>query len=573
MRRQSQADGGERRSGHNTRKGLAVKQLGLTPWWTGSAGLGVFPVVALALLLVGCGLAGDGVTATGGGGTGSGQLATNPSSIDFGDVAMGNSSSRTATISNTGNASLTVSQANVNGSGFGISGLSLPLTLAAGQSSGFTVTFAPSSNSTVSGSVSLVSNAANSPTSIALSGRGVQSSGGQLTPSPTSVSFGNVRVGTTSNRTVSLSNSGTASLTITQANVTGSGFSISGLTLPRTLTAGQSTSFTVTFAPTATGSATGSVSLISDASNSPTTISLSGTGTQGQLTTNPTSINFGNVTVGTTSSRSVSLSNSGTASLTITQGNVTGSGFGIGGISFPVTLAVGQSTTMTVIFAPSSSGSVSGSVSLVSNASNSPTTISLSGTGVQPSGGQLTPTPSSIDFGDVIIGATSSRTVSLSNSGTASLTISQANVTGSGFSISGLTLPRTLTPGQSTSFTVTFAPAATGSVTGTVSLISDATNSPTAVALAGNGIPATSHSVDLQWDASTSPSIAGYNVYRASQAGGPYVKLNASLILLISFTDSTVQGGQTYYYVATAVDTGGAESIFSNEVQAVIPFP
>ncbi len=81
------------------------------------------------------------------------------------------------------------------------------------------------------------------------------------------------------------------------------------------------------------------------------------------------------------------------------------------------------------------------------------------------------------------------------------------------------------------------------------------------------------HSVELQWNASTSPGIAGYNVYRGDRSGGPYVKLNSSLVAGLTFTDSTVQSGQTYFYVATAADGSLVESVFSNEVSATIPNP
>ena len=78
------------------------------------------------------------------------------------------------------------------------------------------------------------------------------------------------------------------------------------------------------------------------------------------------------------------------------------------------------------------------------------------------------------------------------------------------------------------------------------------------------------HSATASWTASTS-AVAGYNVYRGTVSGGPYTKVNGSLVTALSYTDSTVTSGQTYYYVTTAVDSSGNESVFSNEVQAVIP--
>ncbi len=141
-------------------------------------------------------------------------------------------------------------------------------------------------------------------------------------------------------------------------------------------------------------------------------------------------------------------------------------------------------------------------------------------------------------------------------------------MTGAGFSISRLSLPQTLTAGQGTSFSVTFAPTASGSSPGNVSIVSSATNSPTNEPLSGTGI----HAVNLSWDASSS-QVAGYNIYRGSVSGGPYSEQNSSLVTQTAYADATVQAGQTYYYVTTAVDSGGNQSSYSNEVQAIVPSP
>lgn len=186
--------------------------------------------------------------------------------------------------------------------------------------------------------------------------------------------------------------------------------------------------------------------------------------------------------------------------------------------------------------------------------------------------GGLNANPSSVNFGNVTVGSTNTQTVTLYNAGSSSLTISQANVTGTGFSISGLTLPRALGPGQNTTFTVAFAPSAVGSASGSVSVVSNAPNSPTVISLTGSGVQSAAHSVDLLWDASTS-LVTGYNVYRGTQSGGPYTKVNSSAVGGTTYTDSTVQGGQTYFYVVTSLDVNAVESIFSNEAQAAVPFP
>ena len=185
--------------------------------------------------------------------------------------------------------------------------------------------------------------------------------------------------------------------------------------------------------------------------------------------------------------------------------------------------------------------------------------------------GLLSANPASVNFGDVVVGGINTQTVTLTNTGTASVTISQASVTGAGFSITGLSLPVTLNAGQNVPFDASFAPTAIGFSLGNVNIVSNAANSPTNVPLSGNGV-IPSHSVDLGWDASTS-GVIGYNVYRGIVSGGPYTKINSSLVTGTTDTDTSVLGGLTYYYVVTAVDPDFIESVFSNEAQAIIPFP
>jgi len=81
------------------------------------------------------------------------------------------------------------------------------------------------------------------------------------------------------------------------------------------------------------------------------------------------------------------------------------------------------------------------------------------------------------------------------------------------------------------------------------------------------------HSVTLNWDASSSSTVVGYNVFRSTQSGGPYAVLNTGLVSGLTYTDQTVQSGKTYYYNLTAVDGNGVESQFAGEVSATIPSP
>lgn len=90
----------------------------------------------------------------------------------------------------------------------------------------------------------------------------------------------------------------------------------------------------------------------------------------------------------------------------------------------------------------------------------------------------------------------------------------------------------------------------------------------------GACITGSSHTVTLTWVASVSPNVSGYNIYRGTTSGGPYAtKVNSSLVQSTTYVDTTAQSGQTYYYVATAVDSSGSESANSAQTQAVIPIP
>jgi hypothetical protein len=298
-------------------------------------------------------------------------------------------------------------------------------------------------------------------------------------------------------------------------------------------------------------------------------IALSGAGVQPQISVVPGSISFGNVGVGVTSTQTVTINNAGTASLSVTQSMLSGNGMTLSGLTFPMTVAAGKSATFTIAFAPAAAGSIAGSITLVSNAPNSPLTVALSGTGVA-SVLQLSASPGSLTFGSLTIGSNATQVVTLTNGGNASVSVSALSVSGTGFSVTGISLPVTLTAAQTATFNVVFTPASAGNSVGSITVVSTATTAPAAIALSGTGAQAATHTAALNWVASTS-SVAGYNVYRGTKSGGSYTLVDSSLVTIMNYTDSTVQTGLTYYYVVTAVDASGNESGYSNEAAAIIP--
>jgi len=498
-----------------------------------------------------------------------GTLSLSSASLDFGSVTSGTSKTMTMTVSNTGTASVTVSSASISSQYFSLSAPSLPVAILAGQSTPVSLVFSPNAAGTFNATVSITSNASNSATSVSLTGTGVAS--GQLAVNPSSESFGNVTVGSQSSQTITLTNNSGSTVNISQAAVSGTGFTLSGITTPLVLNASQSTTFNVTFAPQAPGSASGSVTITSNAPNPTLAMALSGTGAAvGALGASPTSLNFGTVTVGSNQGLAETLTNTGGSTVTISQIAISGAGFTFNGISTPATLTAGQSANFTVTFTPTSAASVSGSVTVTSNGSNSTLAIALAGTGSAVAG-QLSVTPAPVAVGSVVDGTSGTATGSLSATG-ANVTITAASSSNARFTISGLSLPAIIPAGQSVPFTVTYGPLVSGVDSSNLSFTSNAQVATTTDTATGTGTPAPVHTVSLTWNASTSPNISGYNIYRAVYVTscGAYTRINgATLDTATSYTDTVVVNGTNYCYATTAVDSTNAESGYSNIVSNV----
>jgi len=175
-----------------------------------------------------------------------------------------------------------------------------------------------------------------------------------------------------------------------------------------------------------------------------------------------------------------------------------------------------------------------------------------------------------INFGSVATGTSTAQLVTLTNNGNSNLVISSVAASGNGFTESGGSNV-TLAAYQSVTVSVNFGPTVAGNVTGTLSVVSTASNPTVQIALSGSGEtqqPA-NHSVVLSWTASAS-QVSGYNVYRGTVTGGPYTKVNANVESAANYTDTGMTGG-TYYYVVTSMSTSGAESGYSNEADAIVP--
>jgi hypothetical protein len=307
-------------------------------------------------------------------------VSVSPQSLSFGSVNVGGSASQNVTVTNASSGIITISGATPTGAGITVNGV-FPQTLNAGAIATFEVQFAPVVTGNVSGSISIADTAPGSPTIVAVSGTGAQA---EIATSPSSVSFGNVATGNTNSQPIQISNGGNATLTISQISMTGGGNGFSTiLSTPLAIQPGKSASFNATFTPSSSGSVSGSISLVSNAPNSPLTLNLTGTGTVAtrSLSASSSSVSFGNVNDGTVASQSITLTNTGNSSVTISSVGAAGTGFGVSGAQAGLTLTPNQTATLTVSFDPTSPGAVNGNATVTSNATNSPVSIGLSGTG------------------------------------------------------------------------------------------------------------------------------------------------------------------------------------------------
>jgi hypothetical protein len=282
-----------------------------------------------------------------------------------------------------------------------------------------------------------------------------------------------------------------------------------------------------------------------------------------QLACTPASLDFGAVVIGQTQTLLVGVTNQGETSVTVSAIAAGNAGFTTSNLTLPLVLSAGQSVDLSVNFTPTATGWTYGTISFSSSASNPTLVLAVSGAGTRTEWG--TSSPSSVSFGQVAMGTSSTVPVVLTNSRSSNLTMSKLGTSGSGFSVNGPTLPLTLEPGQSVTVKITFAPQAAGTDGGSLF----AYGLGLAVPLTGTGI-ATQYSVNLSWNSSS--GVAGYNVYRSTTASGTYSRLNSTPNASTAYTDSTVVPGQTYYYSATSVSASGGESALATPpVQAVIP--
>lgn len=385
------------------------------------------------------------------------------------------------------------------------------------------MTFAPTATGARAANLQIASNDPDeNPFDVGLNGTGIQPeivveqpAGNNLTDGSSTVDFGTTLPGQPTDRTFTIRNTGTTPLSDLVASIDGANaaeFS-AGAFSSTTVNPGQSATLTVTFTPSTTGVRTAELHLANnDADENPFDIDLTGLSADAEIVVEQpanfvlidgvsSARNFGSINLGENSALTFTIKNVGNLPLNGLAANITGSAaadFSAGAFG-ATTLQAGESTTMVVTFAPDALGARNASLDISSNdRDENPFDIDLTGTGVlpdivveQPSGTGLTDGVSTIDWGDTLVAGNAQRTFRIRNTGNGvlrNLTTSVVGANATDFS-AGAPLSTTLTPGQTTTFVVTFSPATTGPKTASLRIGSnDPDENPFDVGLAGNAV-------------------------------------------------------------------------------------
>jgi len=590
--------------------------------------LALLALLMATLTISGCvGLTSAGTPNSSGNSTTSGALAASATTLAFGNVKVGASGSQTVTLTNDGTTDIVVSAATVTGTGFKLTAAVSALTIAAGQTHSLQVQFTPTVSGAATGSLSVVSDASDSQMSIALTATGT-TGGPTITTQPASKS---VTAGQAASFTVAATGTGTITYQWQKGGTAISGATSSTYTIASTTTADNGSQFSVRVTDS-TGNvmSNGATLTVAAAAVAPTitsqpvskavtagqtvtfTVAATGTGTlayqwkKGGVaiggatsstysTAATTALNGAQFTV--TVSNSVGSVNSGAAILTVAAAPAASTAPTISAEPASKSVTTGQTATFTVaatgtgtlsyqwkrggaaISGATSASYTTPATTAADNGAQFTVTVSNTVGSVTSSAATLTVTTSTVllnssastlSFGSIEIGSSNILAATLTNAGNSSVTISNVSISGAGFTANGVSTGLILAAGKTATLSVTFAPASAATVAGSVTVASNASNGPITISLSGIGVAAVSHSATINWSASTS-TVSGYNVYRSTTSGGPYTKVNSSLVTGTSYTDTTVQASQTYFYVVTSVDSSNVESAFSNEVTAVIP--
>lgn len=395
--------------------------------------------------------------------------------------------------------------------------------------------------------------------SVAIHLKASKSSAPSLSLSTSLLAFGDVPLGKVAVKSVTLTSTGTAPVTITSKSSTGSGFSMGGgERLPATLKQGQTMVFTIQFKPSSAGSSTGQLMFASNAGR--LSVGLSGTGTDAKSAPTISAISCSATTITGSGADSCKVTLSGAAPA---GGLIVALASSSTNLAVPGSVTVPATSTTANFVANASAVSSKQTAKLTGTTGSTSRSMSLQ---LNPASVQLSVDAKSISFGEVVLNHQTVQVVTLTSVGSSAVTVKSVSVQGAGFTLSSVSLPATLNPGQTLLLTLIFDPTKTGSATGQLKIASNSsTNSNVTLNLTGTATP---HKVELNWNPPTT-SVSQYKVYRATGGTGSFNNLGVTG--QTTYSDTTVQSGQRYDYYVTSLGSAGGESKPSNTTTVSIP--
>ena len=287
---------------------------------------------------------------------------------------------------------------------------------------------------------------------------------------------------------------------------------------------------------------------------------------EGLVEFTPEVVTFQDVPMGDAYTQTVRITNVGEGTLQIKKISTSNANFQITGILLPVVVAHGTSESFTVSFRAKGQGRKDGQISVFTSSGDVPVVLTVRTSAIKVET-ELTASEAAIDFEDVALGGAGKQEVVLTNSGARDLTIAGMSATGAAFGVAGASAIR-LTPGQSVTVEVCFAPKTAGRQSGQLT-ISGTDGSPLAlIPLAGIAAESSRSAVRLKWEESP-VTVAGYVIYRAADSSGPYTRISEAPTS--EFLDTGLAAGHTYYYVVTSLDADQVESEYSSPISATVP--
>ncbi len=303
------------------------------------------------------------------------RLAVSSAHLAFNDVALGNGTVKTITLTNRGASSVVLSSVDRSNPAFSLRNIKLPYTIVPGGTVNVQVAFTPYRPGPTDGYLTLRTPGLRNGV-FHVTGRGLST---RLIARPSSLNFGTVPLGAMVRLPVTISNIGSATQTIKNLGMSGAEFNVIGFNGPMTLPPGHSVTFTTAFIPTNSGRANAKLNVGTAAYELP--IPLAGNAIPGaRLSISPANLNFGNVKIGATEAMSGTL-RAGSGKVVVYSAAITSPEFAMSGLSFPLVLNPGQSKSFSLTFTPRSRGTASAALSFQSSGPSARVIGALAGTG------------------------------------------------------------------------------------------------------------------------------------------------------------------------------------------------